>query len=45
MRAGLDDNTVNLEKMTLMAENTLMYMAVSQFWMDGLKKDRKRAID
>jgi flagellar basal-body rod protein FlgB len=29
--AGLDDNTVNLEKeMTLMAENTLMYMAVSQ---------------
>jgi flagellar basal-body rod protein FlgB len=30
--AGLDDNTVNLEKeMTLMAENTLMYMAVGQF--------------
>ncbi len=30
--AGLDENTVNLEKeMTLMAENTLMYMAVSQF--------------
>ena len=30
--AGLDDNTVNLEKeMTLMAENTMLYMAVSQF--------------
>lgn len=30
--AGLDENTVNLEQeMTLMAENTLMYMAVSQF--------------
>ena len=38
--AGLDENTVNLEKeMTLMAENTLMYMAVSQFLkgqFDGL---------
>ena len=38
--AGLDENTVNLEKeMTMMAENTLMYMAVSQFLkgqFDGL---------
>ena len=43
--AGLDDNTVNLEKeMTLMAENTLMYMAVSQF-LDGRFEGWKRAID
>jgi flagellar basal-body rod protein FlgB len=43
--AGLDHNTVNLEKeMTLMAENTLMYMAVSQF-LDRRLKAWKSAID
>lgn len=43
--AGLDENTVNLEKeMTLMAENTLLYMAVSQF-LDGRFDGWKRAID
>ena len=42
---GIDDNTVNLEKeMTLMAENTLMYMAVSQF-LDGRFEGWKRAIE
>lgn len=43
--AGLDENTVNLEKeMTVMAENTLMYMAVSQF-LNGRFEGWKRAID
>lgn len=43
--AGLDENTVNLEKeMTLMAENTILYMAVSQF-LDGRFEGWKRAID
>jgi flagellar basal-body rod protein FlgB len=42
--AGLDDNTVNLEKeMTLMAENTILYMAVSQF-LDGRFEGWKNAI-
>jgi len=42
--AGIDENTVNLEKeMTLMAENTLLYMAVSQF-LDGRFEGWKRAI-
>ena len=43
--AGLDENTVNLEQeMTLMAENTLLYMAVSQF-LDGRFEGWKKAID
>lgn len=43
--AGLDENTVNLEKeMTVMAENTLMYMAVSQF-LKGRFDGWKSAID
>ncbi len=43
--AGIDENTVNLEQeMTLMAENTLLYMAVSQF-LDGRFEGWKRAID
>ncbi len=43
--AGLDDNTVNLEKeMTVMAENTLLYMAVNQF-LDGRFEGWKRAIE
>ena len=43
--AGLDDNTVNLEKeMTLMAENTLLYMAVNQF-LDGRFESWKAAIE
>lgn len=43
--AGLDENTVNLEKeMTLMAENTILYMAVSQF-LDGRFEGWKKAID
>lgn len=43
--AGLDENTVNLEKeMTLMAENTLMYMAVSQF-LKGRFEGWKAAIE
>ena len=43
--AGIDENTVNLEQeMTLMAENTLLYMAVNQF-LDGRFKGWKRAID
>ncbi len=43
--AGLDENTVNLEKeMTLMAENTILYMATSQF-LDGRFEGWKRAID
>ena len=43
--AGLDDNTVNLEKeMTRMAENTVLFMAVSQF-LDGRFEGWKRAID
>ena len=42
--AGIDGNTVNLEKeMTLMAENTLLYMAVSQF-LDGRFEGWKNAI-
>ena len=42
--AGIDENTVNLEKeMTLMAENTLLYMAVSQF-LDGRFDGWKKAI-
>ncbi len=42
--AGIDENTVNLEKeMTLMAENTMLYMAVSQF-LDGRFESWKRAI-
>ncbi len=41
---GIDGNTVNLEKeMTLMAENTLLYMAVSQF-LDGRFEGWKNAI-
>ncbi len=43
--AGLDKNTVNLEKeMTLMAENTILYMAVSQF-LDGRFEGWKKAIN
>ncbi len=43
--AGIDENTVNLEKeMTLMAENTILYMAVNQF-LDGRFEGWKRAID
>ena len=43
--AGLDENTVNLEKeMTLMAENTILYMAVNQF-LDGRFNSWERAID
>ncbi len=43
--AGLDENTVNLEKeMTLMAENTMLYMAVSQF-LDGRFEGWKKAIN
>ena len=43
--AGIDENTVNLEQeMTLMAENTLLYMAVSQF-LDGRFEGWKNAID
>ena len=43
--AGLDDNTVNLEKeMTLMAENTLLYMAANQF-LDGRFEGWKAAIE
>ena len=42
--AGMDGNTVNLEKeMTVMAENTLLYMAVSQF-LDGRFEGWKNAI-
>ena len=42
--AGLDENTVNLEQeMTMMAENTLLYMAVSQF-LDGRFEAWKNAI-
>ncbi len=42
--AGIDENTVTLEKeMTLMAENTLLYMAVSQF-LDGRFEGWKKAI-
>ena len=42
--AGIDENTVNLEQeMTLMAENTLLYMAVNQF-LDGRFEGWKRAI-
>lgn len=41
----MDDNTVNLEKeMTVMTENTLLYMAVNQF-LDGRFEGWKRAID
>ena len=40
---GLDRNTVNLEKeMTRMAENTMMYMAVSQFLKGGLMDGERR---
>ena len=43
--AGIDENTVNLEQeMTLMAENTLLYMAVSQF-LDGRFEGWKKAIN
>ena len=43
--AGIDENTVNLEQeMTLMAENTLLYMAVNQF-LDGRFDSWERAID
>ena len=43
--AGIDENTVNLEQeMTLMAENTLLYMAVNQF-LDGRFEGWKKAID
>ncbi len=43
--AGLDENTVNLEKeMTLMAENTMLYLAVSQF-LDGRFEGWKKAIN
>ncbi len=43
--AGIDENTVNLEQeMTLMAENTLLYMAVSQF-LDGRFEGWKNAIN
>ena len=43
--AGIDENTVNLEQeMTLMAENTLLYMAVNQF-LDGRFDSWGRAID
>jgi flagellar basal-body rod protein FlgB len=43
--AGIDENTVNLEQeMALMAENTLLYMAVNQF-LDGRFEGWKRAID
>jgi len=42
--AGIDENTVTLEKeMTLMAENTLLYMAASQF-LDGRFDGWKKAI-
>jgi len=42
--AGIDENTVNLEQeMTLMAENTLLYMAVNQF-LDGRFEGWERAI-
>jgi len=43
--AGIDENTVNLEQeMALMAENTLLYMAVNQF-LDGRFDSWERAID
>jgi len=43
--AGIDENTVNLEQeMTLMAENTILYMAVNQF-LDGRFEGWKKAID
>lgn len=43
--AGIDENTVNLEQeMTLMAENTLLYMAVSQF-LDGRFEGWENAIN
>ena len=43
--AGIDENTVNLEQeMALMAENTLLYMAVNQF-LDERFEGWKRAID
>jgi flagellar basal-body rod protein FlgB len=43
--AGIDENTVNLEKeMTVMAENTLLYMAVNQF-LDGRFEGWKNAIN
>jgi len=43
--AGIDENTVNLEQeMTLMAENTILYMAVNQF-LDGRFDAWERAID
>jgi len=43
--AGIDENTVNLEKeMTMMAENTILYMAVSQF-LDGRFEGWKKAIN
>ncbi len=43
--AGIDENTVNLEQeMTLMAENTLLYMAVNQF-LDGRFEGWKNAIN
>jgi flagellar basal body rod protein FlgB len=44
--AGIDENTVNLEQeMTLMmAENTILYMAVNQF-LDGRFESWERAID
>lgn len=42
--AGIDENTVNLEQeMTMMAENTLLYMAVNQF-LDGRFEAWKNAI-
>ena len=42
--SGIDENTVNLEQeMTLMAENTLLYMAVNQF-LDGRFEGWKNAI-
>lgn len=48
MGSGPDQNTVNLEEqMTLMAENNLMYMAVSQFlagrfdgWRNAINEGR-----
>ena len=43
--AGIDENTVNLEQeMTLMAENTILYMAINQF-LDGRFDAWERAID
>lgn len=43
--SGLDENTVNLEReMTGMAENTLLYMAVSQF-LGGRFDGWRAAID